>query len=58
LGQLIVRPTWVFIRMYVIKRGFMDGVEGFILSVLSSCYVFTKYAKLWELTASKKRSTV
>jgi hypothetical protein len=44
--------------MYVIKRGFMDGVEGFILSVLSSCYVFTKYAKLWELTASKKRSTV
>lgn len=58
LSQLIVRPVWVFIRMYVIKRGFLDGVEGFILSVLSGCYVFTKYAKLWELTIRNKRSKV
>lgn len=56
LAQLIVRPFWVFIRMYVIKRGFLDGMEGFILSVLSSCYVFTKYAKLWELTVRNRRS--
>lgn len=58
LGQLIIRPSWIFIRMYVIKRGFLDGVEGFILCVLSSCYVFTKYAKFWELTVLKKRSTI
>jgi len=58
LVQLIVRPVWVFIRMYVIKRGFLDGVEGFVLSVLSGCYVFTKYAKLWELTIRNKRSNV
>lgn len=56
LLQLIIRPSWVFIRMYVVKLGFLDGVEGFILSVLSSCYVFTKYAKLWELTVRSKRS--
>jgi glycosyltransferase involved in cell wall biosynthesis len=56
LSQLTVRPFWVFVRMYVIKRGFLDGLEGFILSVLSSCYVFTKYAKLWELTMRNKRS--
>ena len=56
LVRLMLRPAWVFIRMYIIKRGFLDGMEGFILSVLSSCYVFTKYAKLWELTARNKRS--
>ncbi len=56
LSQLLVHPGWVFIRMYIIKRGFLDGVEGFILSVLSSCYVFTKYAKLWELTTRNRRS--
>jgi len=56
VSQLIVKPVWVFIRMYVVKLGFLDGIQGFILSVLSSCYVFTKYAKLWELSADTKRS--
>jgi glycosyltransferase involved in cell wall biosynthesis len=56
LSQLIVRPTWQFVRMYIIKMGFLDGLQGFILCILSSCYVFTKYAKLWELTISKPRS--
>jgi glycosyltransferase involved in cell wall biosynthesis len=56
LSQLTVRPIWLFVRMYFLKLGFLDGVQGFILCVLSSCYVFTKYAKLWEITASKIRS--
>jgi hypothetical protein len=43
-----------FIKMYVLRRGFLDGLEGFILAVLSSAYVFTKYAKLWELTQGHK----
>ncbi len=56
LSQLIVRPVWVFIRMYVLKLGFLDGVQGLILCVLSSGYVFTKYAKLWELSTGTERS--
>jgi glycosyltransferase involved in cell wall biosynthesis len=52
LAQLIFRPLWQFIRMNFVKRGFLDGVQGFILCVLSSVYVFTKYAKFWELTTS------
>ena len=50
LVDLIVRPPFTFLKMYVIRRGFLDGMRGFILSVLSSVYVFTKYVKLWELT--------
>jgi len=56
LSQIIVRPVWVFIRMYVVRLGFLDGIQGFILCVLSSCYVFTKYVKLWELSTGTERS--
>lgn len=56
LSQLLLRPPWVFVRMYFLRRGFLDGIQGFILSLLSSCYVFVKYAKLWELSASDERS--
>jgi glycosyltransferase involved in cell wall biosynthesis len=49
LRDLLVRPLFAFVKMYVLKRGFLDGMQGFILCVLSSAYVFTKYAKLWEL---------
>jgi glycosyltransferase involved in cell wall biosynthesis len=49
MSDLLVRPAWLFVKMYVIKRGFLDGMQGLILALLSSAYVFTKYAKLWEV---------
>jgi glycosyltransferase involved in cell wall biosynthesis len=48
LCDLLVRPPFMFVKMYLLRLGFLDGVEGFILAVLSSAYVFTKYAKLRE----------
>jgi glycosyltransferase involved in cell wall biosynthesis len=47
--DLLVRPPFLFMKMYLIRLGFLDGLHGLILSVLSAAYVFTKYAKLWEL---------
>lgn len=38
-----------FFETYVWKLGFLDGMPGFIIAVISSYYVFLKYAKLWEL---------
>lgn len=58
LIQLLLRPPWVFVRMYILRRGFLDGIQGFMLSLLSSCYVFVKYAKLWELSHSNERSNL
>jgi (heptosyl)LPS beta-1,4-glucosyltransferase len=49
LTDITVRPFFIFIKMYFIKRGFLDGIQGFILALFSASYVFTKYAKLWEL---------
>lgn len=53
LWHLFIKPIYTFFKMFILKRGFLDGLHGFILSVLSSAYVFTKYAKLWELKLSK-----
>jgi glycosyltransferase involved in cell wall biosynthesis len=47
--DLLIRPPFLFIKMYIFRLGFLDGIQGFILSVVSSAYVFTKYAKMWEL---------
>jgi len=37
------------ISMYVLKLGFLDGKEGFILANMSAFGVFLKYLKLWKL---------
>jgi (heptosyl)LPS beta-1,4-glucosyltransferase len=55
LSDLCLRPFWLFIKMYIIKLGFLDGTQGFILAVFSSAYVFTKYCKLWELKKGKNK---
>ncbi|SBS25072.1 SPBc2 prophage-derived glycosyltransferase SunS [Marinomonas aquimarina] len=36
-----------FVKMYLIKRGFLDGKQGFLLAVLSAHSTFVKYADLW-----------
>lgn len=57
LKDLIIRPLWQFKKMYFLKLGFLDGIPGLILSVFSACYVFTKYAKLWELKHESRNSS-
>ncbi len=46
--SLLLRPPLEFCKKYVLKRGFLDGPQGFYVSVLSAFYVFLKLAKLWE----------
>jgi glycosyltransferase involved in cell wall biosynthesis len=48
--NLIANPIVMFIKMYIIKKGFLDGVVGLILALLySSFYTLMKYVKLWAL---------
>lgn len=41
----ITHASWTFIRLYFIKRGFLDGFAGLLVSVLSYMHVFIKYSK-------------
>ncbi len=54
LYDILVRPPFMFFKMYILKLGFLDGLQGFILCIVSSAYVFTKYAKLWEIENQNK----
>ena len=45
LWSLIFDPPWNFFKAYVIKRGFLDGLEGLIISYLAAFYTFLKYSK-------------
>jgi glycosyltransferase involved in cell wall biosynthesis len=48
--QLMTHPLAAFLKMYGLRRGFLDGMPGLILSGLYGYYTFMKYAKFWELT--------
>lgn len=37
-----------FIRTYILKQGFRDGVQGLIIAMFTAYSVFLKYAKVWE----------
>jgi glycosyltransferase involved in cell wall biosynthesis len=45
--DVALHPPAAFLRNYVLRRGFTDGMPGFIISVMNAHYVFLKFAKLW-----------
>jgi glycosyltransferase involved in cell wall biosynthesis len=50
--DIVLRPPARFLRSYFLRRGFRDGMPGFIIAVASAFYVFLKYAKCWERSRS------
>ncbi|MDD9820004.1 MAG: glycosyltransferase family 2 protein [Nitrospira sp.] len=53
--QLFSHPLFTFGKMYVMRRGFLDGKPGLILAGLYAYYTFVKYAKFWEATMEHSR---
>jgi len=49
MGDLWLRPAARFLRAYLLKQGFRDGVPGFVIAAATAFHVFLKYAKLWEI---------
>jgi glycosyltransferase involved in cell wall biosynthesis len=48
LFNFLFRPPIKFLETYIWKAGFLDGLPGLIIAILSSYYEFIKHAKLWE----------
>jgi (heptosyl)LPS beta-1,4-glucosyltransferase len=48
-GELLWRPFLTFIKLYVIRGGFLDGTLGFNLSWQGSRYNFLKYSYLRQM---------
>lgn len=49
LLKLIIKPWVKFVECYFIKRGFLDGLPGFIIAVGAAYSIFLRHAKLWEM---------
>jgi glycosyltransferase involved in cell wall biosynthesis len=47
--HLMAHPPAAFLRNYILRGGFRDGVAGLIVSAMNARYVGLKFAKLWEL---------
>jgi len=54
LIDLVFRPFLRFLRCYILKGGFLDGMPGLIIAGTTAYGVFAKYAKLWELHTQKR----
>jgi glycosyltransferase involved in cell wall biosynthesis len=53
LADLLVRPAWRFVSMYLLRAGFLDGWRGLVLAALHAHYVFLRAAKVRERRAGK-----
>ncbi len=53
--HLTLRPAARFVRQYVLRLGFLDGLSGLVLCSLAAYSVFLKYAKLWERQQAQSR---
>ncbi|MGM0646709.1 MAG: glycosyltransferase family 2 protein [Thermodesulfobacteriota bacterium] len=51
LGHALAR----FVKIYLLKRGFLDGRAGLVLALNSFFYVFHKYIRMAELEATAKQ---
>jgi glycosyltransferase involved in cell wall biosynthesis len=56
LSDLTLRPIWTFLKLYVFKQGFRDGVEGFMFCALSGVSVAVRAWKHRELTLAGRTS--
>lgn len=51
--QMVLKSVLKFIKMYFLKLGFLDGMEGFLLAFFSGVVIFVERAKLWEQKTKK-----
>lgn len=49
LGKAVGHGLWAFVRAYLLKRGFLDGREGFIVSVSAAESAYYRYLKRFYL---------
>lgn len=50
--DILFRPFWAFIKVYIFDKGFLDGKLGWILATNHYFYTMNKYVKLYYLNKS------
>jgi glycosyltransferase involved in cell wall biosynthesis len=55
--NMLLSPLSHFLRMFIVRRGYRDGMHGFVLSLLDAVYAMVLYAKLWEYRRAQREGT-
>lgn len=53
--EIISYPLAKFVVNYFLKRGFLDGVEGFVFAMMMSFHSFLVRAKTWNYNSEKDK---
>jgi glycosyltransferase involved in cell wall biosynthesis len=54
--DLTIRPVWTFVKLYLGKQGFRDGLEGLAFCAMSGLSVAVRHWKLRELIQAGRAS--
>lgn len=54
--KILWRPSWAFFKAYILRRGFLDGFNGWVICVQTYNLTFLKYIKLRAIWKSNKMS--
>lgn len=49
IASFLIKPIAAFYKHFIFKAGFLDGLEGFLIAILSAFGVITKLIKLRQL---------
>jgi len=52
----ILRGWWAFVRHYILRAGFLDGREGFLLAVVNAEGTYYRYMKAWLAQRARDRN--
>ena len=48
--EVALRPSWRFVRAYLLRGGFLDGAAGAAMAWARAFEAYARYARLWELS--------
>ena len=58
LSSAFTHGLGAFIKTYILRKGFLDGSHGLLLSLVVTQYTFNKYVALWTLTQTGNNNSL
>ena len=52
--DLLLRPAWRFGRAYLLRLGFLDGWQGFVIARMAAIYTFLRYLTVYQAQKETK----
>jgi glycosyltransferase involved in cell wall biosynthesis len=47
-ADVTLRPPAAFLKVYLLRQGFRDGLHGLVYAALGSFHTFARYVRAWE----------